>query len=87
LIRSYEFENMIIDEVGIEKLEDLLAPFQYGINQMAPTHFHNNPESFQIDNLMGLISQWHSRYCCRRPKAVQTYRKGKTQRENNRRQV
>jgi hypothetical protein len=54
---AIRFENTIIDEAGIEKLEDLLAPLQYGVNQMTTTHFRDNPERFRIDNLMELISQ------------------------------
>src|SRR5215218_10726129 len=32
---TMKFDNMIVDEAGIAKLEDLLAPFCYGVNQLA----------------------------------------------------
>ena len=48
---------MIIDEAGIAKLEDLLAPFCYGVNQLAPQTVRSNQASYQINNLMDLISQ------------------------------
>ena len=31
---SIKFDNMIIDEAGIERLEHLLSPFTLGINQL-----------------------------------------------------
>jgi hypothetical protein len=34
-----KFDNIIIDEAGIEKLEHLLSPFYYGINQLSSTHY------------------------------------------------
>ena len=36
---SIKFDNMIIDEAGIEKLQDLLSPFTLGINQHDNTSF------------------------------------------------
>ncbi len=33
------FDNIIIDEAGIEKLEHLLSPFWYGINQLSPLRY------------------------------------------------
>jgi hypothetical protein len=54
---TMRFDNMIIDEAGIAKLEDLLAPFCYGVNQLAPQIVHSNQVGYQINNLMDLISQ------------------------------
>jgi hypothetical protein len=58
---TMRFDNMIIDEAGIEKLEDLLAPFCYGVNQLAPHLLRNSPadnnnSNNQVNNLMDLIS-------------------------------
>jgi len=50
------FDNIIIDEAGIEKLEHLLSPFWYGINQLAPLRY-DEKTAMQINNLMDLINQ------------------------------
>jgi hypothetical protein len=51
-----KFDNIIIDEAGIEKLEHLLSPFYYGINQLSSTHYDEERAS-KINNLMDLINQ------------------------------
>ena len=51
-----KFDNIIIDEAGIEKLEHLLSPFYYGINQILSSHYDEERAS-QINNLMDLINQ------------------------------
>jgi energy-coupling factor transporter ATP-binding protein EcfA2 len=51
-----KFDNIIIDEAGIEKLEHLLSPFYYGINQLSSNHYDEERAS-QINNLMDLINQ------------------------------
>jgi hypothetical protein len=51
-----KFDNIIIDEAGIEKLEHLLSPFYYGINQLSSNHYDEQRAS-QINNLMDLINQ------------------------------
>jgi superfamily I DNA and/or RNA helicase len=48
---------MIIDEAGIERLQDLLAPFCYGVNQLAPETIRNSSDNFRVNNLTDLISQ------------------------------
>jgi hypothetical protein len=55
LTSTMQFDNMIIDEVGIKKLQYLLLPFQYGINQMVH-HIYQNDTVNTIDNLMDLAS-------------------------------
>jgi energy-coupling factor transporter ATP-binding protein EcfA2 len=54
---TIRFDNMLIDEAGIEKLEHLLSPFWYGVNQLASTFLRNNGVNLQINNLMELVSQ------------------------------
>jgi energy-coupling factor transporter ATP-binding protein EcfA2 len=51
-----KFDNIIIDEAGIEKLEHLLSPFYYGINQLSSIRYDEERAS-QINNLMDLINQ------------------------------
>jgi hypothetical protein len=51
-----KFDNIIIDEAGIEKLEHLLSPFCYGINQILSSHY-DEERANQINNLMDLINQ------------------------------
>ncbi len=51
-----KFDNIIIDEAGIEKLEHLLSPFYYGINQLSTSKYDEEKAS-QIHNLMDLINQ------------------------------
>jgi hypothetical protein len=51
------FDNMIIDEAGIERLEHLLWPFWFGvINQQVPNEHRENARA-EIDDLMELISR------------------------------
>lgn len=52
-----KFDNIIIDEAGIEKLEHLLSPFWYGINQMTYASGYNESIASQINNLVDLINQ------------------------------
>jgi hypothetical protein len=56
LSRSIRFDNMIIDEAGVEKLHDLLSPFRLGINQMA-IHLLKDKISFEINNIIELASR------------------------------
>jgi hypothetical protein len=65
------FDNMIIDEAGIERLEHLLWPFWFGVNNALAQQYKNRTnnsitaaaddtiteKTSQINNLMGLISQ------------------------------
>ncbi|MFI5423945.1 MAG: AAA domain-containing protein [Nitrososphaeraceae archaeon] len=55
-LSSYmRFDNMIIDEAGIERLEHLLAPFVLGVNQLSA--FQTNDRNCNsIDNLIDLAS-------------------------------
>lgn len=53
-----KFDNMIIDEAGIERLEHLLSPFIMGVNQTAAaaaSTAHNESES--INNIMDLAER------------------------------
>lgn len=53
-----KFDNMIIDEAGIERLEHLLSPFIMGVNQTAAAAAgtaHNESES--INNIMDLAER------------------------------
>jgi energy-coupling factor transporter ATP-binding protein EcfA2 len=52
-----KFDNIIIDEAGIEKLEHLLSPFYYGINQLSSSIQYDEQKASQINNLMDLINQ------------------------------
>jgi len=56
LSHAIRFDNMIIDEAGIEKLQDLLAPFILGINQTA-MHLLNNKISYETNNIIELASK------------------------------
>jgi superfamily I DNA and/or RNA helicase len=52
------FDNMIIDEAGIERLEHLLSPFIMGVNQSAAASFgaaHHEKEP--INNIMDLAER------------------------------
>ena len=51
-----KFDNIIIDEAGIKKLEHLLSPLYYGINQLSSDHYDSQRVS-PINNLMDLINQ------------------------------
>ena len=51
------FDNIIIDEAGIEKLEHLLTPFYYGINQLSSSIHYNEQRANQINSLMDLINE------------------------------
>ena len=57
LTSTMRFDNMIIDEAGIEKLQHLLLPFQYGINQMVSSvQIYQDNITNGIDNIMDLAS-------------------------------
>ena len=63
------FDNMIIDEAGIERLEHLLWPLWFGVDSAKAQQYKNRhlnnynspdietPDSFQINDLIELISQ------------------------------
>jgi energy-coupling factor transporter ATP-binding protein EcfA2 len=53
------FDNMIIDEAGIKKLQHLLLPFQYGINHMvSSSQIYQSDIANTIDNVMDLASHY-----------------------------
>ena len=52
-----KFDNIIIDEAGIEKLEHLLSPFWYGVNQLTSSSGYNETVAGNINNLVDLINQ------------------------------
>ncbi len=55
---TIRFDNMIIDEAGIERLEHLLWPFWYGVDRNAQAaHRYQNNAAVQIKDLMELISR------------------------------
>ena len=57
LTSTMRFDNMIIDEASIEKLQHLLLPFQYGINQMVSSvQIYQDNITNGIDNIMDLAS-------------------------------
>ena len=56
LSASIKFDNMIIDEAGIERLEHLLSPFALGINQVG-IHLMKENISFETNNIIELASQ------------------------------
>lgn len=56
LSTSIKFENMIIDEAGIERLEHLLSPFTLGINQLG-IHLMKEKIPYQANNMIELASQ------------------------------
>ncbi len=58
LSRSIRFDNMIIDEAGVEKLQDLLSPFTLGINQRVAIHLLKNKISYEINNIIELASSY-----------------------------
>jgi ABC-type oligopeptide transport system ATPase subunit len=51
-----KFDNMIIDEAGIERLEHLLSPFVLGINQLG-VHMMKDSITYEINNIIELASQ------------------------------
>jgi energy-coupling factor transporter ATP-binding protein EcfA2 len=53
---SIKFDNMIIDEAGIERLEHLLSPFTLGINQLG-VHLMKDSISYETNNIIELASQ------------------------------
>ena len=55
LSTSIKFENMIIDEAGIERLEHLLSPFTLGINQLG-IHLMKEKISYQANNIIELAA-------------------------------
>jgi AAA domain len=56
LSTSIKFENMIIDEAGIERLEHLLSPFALGINQLG-IHLMKENISYETNNIIELASK------------------------------
>jgi superfamily I DNA and/or RNA helicase len=50
-----KFDNMIIDEAGIERLEHLLSPFVMGVNQTVDGSKHEDAQS--INNIMDLAER------------------------------
>jgi len=60
LTRNMRFDNIIVDEAGINRIEHILWPFSCGIDPMASYKWHNNNEddnnqNNQIHDLMDLI--------------------------------
>ena len=52
------FDNMIIDEAGVERLEHLLWPFWFGVDRRAQDiHKAQDNAATQINDLMELISR------------------------------
>jgi AAA domain len=55
---TMRFDNMIIDEAGIERIEHLLWPFWFGVDrQVQAAHRFQYNASTQINDLMELISR------------------------------
>ncbi len=55
---TMRFDNMIIDEAGIERIEHLLWPFWFGVDRQAQAaHRNQGNASTQIKDLMELISR------------------------------
>lgn len=50
------FDNMIIDEAGVERLEHLLWPFWFGVDREVQNE-HREKDAAEIDDLMELISR------------------------------
>lgn len=53
---SIRFDNMIIDEAGVERLEHLLWPFWFGVDREVQNE-HREKAAAEIDDLMELISR------------------------------
>jgi hypothetical protein len=52
------FDNMIVDEAGVERIEHLLWPFWFGVDRHAQAaHRNQDNASAQINDLMELISR------------------------------
>jgi hypothetical protein len=55
------FDNMIIDEAGVERLEHLLWPFWFGVDNAIAQQYkakrHNDDIPFQINDLIDLIAK------------------------------
>jgi hypothetical protein len=55
---TMRFDNMIIDEAGVERIEHLLWPFWFGVDRQAQAaHRNQDNASAQINDLMELISR------------------------------
>lgn len=55
---TIRFDNMIIDEAGVERIEHLLWPFWFGVDRQAQAaHRNQDNASAQINDLMELISR------------------------------
>jgi hypothetical protein len=55
---TMRFDNMIIDEAGVERIEHLLWPFWFGVDRHAQAaHRYQDNASAQINDLMELISR------------------------------
>ena len=49
------FDNIIVDEAGINRIEHILWPFSLGVDPMASYKWRNNNQADQIKDLMDLI--------------------------------
>lgn len=56
LLGCIKFDNMIIDEADIERLEHLLSPFTLGINQLG-VNIMNDYISYETNNIIELALQ------------------------------
>jgi hypothetical protein len=55
---TMRFDNMIIDEAGVERIEHLLWPFWFGVDrQVQAAHRNQDNASAQINDLLELISR------------------------------
>jgi hypothetical protein len=55
---TMRFDNMIIDEAGVERIEHLLWPFWFGVDRQVQTaHRNQDNASAQINDLLELISR------------------------------
>src|SRR5918994_2760933 len=55
---TMRFDNMIVDEAGVERIEHLLWPFWFGVDRQAhAAHRDQDNASAQINDLMELISR------------------------------
>jgi AAA domain len=55
---TMRFDNMIIDEAGVERIEHLLWPFWFGVDrQVQAAHRNQDNASAQIKDLLELISR------------------------------
>jgi len=57
LLPIMRFDNMVVDEAGIEKLEDLLWPMLLGVNESSKPLVYNYDTANRVDDLIGLLSE------------------------------